>query len=195
MTRSKWFLAALLATTFPAVAVADDPPARDGAEPSHLNFLNPGRDYVIRFPDDLALFKKTTSQVVPTSYTAEDGTKRSGEPATWTMTLTVEIFTVVRFGGGSWFLLEHPSSADDFVKWNNQRRAIAQLADDQRVDEIEAQPDGKQQLQTLRERAARDIPTTRTWVNLDHAVAITEVPTEPLKVKFNIQSVGIDDRD
>ena len=146
---------------------------------TELSFLESGRDYIIRFPGDQHLFKVKKSGVTSTTYRADDGSRRAGRPARWTLTLTVEIFRVVEFGGGSWVLLEHPSEQDDFVKWNRKRRAMAQLSGMSALEDtsIPGPPEG---LQKLQEAAALEIPTERTWVNLSHAIAIRDVPTGPL---------------
>ena len=171
-------------------AVADDPAIGKRPSNSELGFLEEQHDYVIRFATNSQLFKTTTSGISPTSYTTEGGQKRQGKPATWTITMTVEIFHVVKFGGGSWVLLEHPSSPDDFAKWNGMRRALAQLTD-ARIPELESSSEGKERIQELRKAASREIPTSTTWVNLDHAVAIADVSTEPIKAKLKVNSVKI----
>ena len=182
-------LIALLGVT---VTYADETTTTAQSPSSELGFLESGRDYIIRFSDDSQLFKKTQSGITSTSYTTEDGKKHPGKPAAWTFTVSVDIFHVVKFGGGSWVLLEHPSSQDDFAKWMGKRRAMAQLTD-QRIAQLEADPDGEETLQNLREAASRELRTAKTWVNLDHAVAITDVPVEPVELKFSVQSVEIKD--
>lgn len=181
------FLITVLAVT---AADGDDTTVTCKPPPSELSFLEIGRDYVIRFPDDRQVFKTKKSGVTSTSITTNDGKKRAGKPATWTMTLTVDIFNVVKFGGGSWVLLEHPSSPDDFAKWNGKRRAMAQLTE-QRVRELESGSEGTERLQKLRTAASRDLRTARTWVNLDHAIAIADVPTEPVELKLSVQSIDV----
>src|SRR4051812_38411784 len=94
----------------------------------------------------------------------------------WNITLSVEVFQVVRFGKGSWVLLKHPSNPDDFPRWSAQRRALAILAGPQ-AEAIKADPDGQERLKRLREAADVEIPTSETWINLDHAIAIAAVPT------------------
>ncbi len=172
-----------------------EPPAQDGqAAPSELGFLETGKDYVIRFSNDIDLFTMTKSGVSETTYTTENGETKKGRPATWRMTLRVEFFRVVRLGGGSWALLEHPEKKDEIARWNGKRRAMAILGSEA-AHELEATPDGKERLERLREAAAREIETTRTWVNLDHAIAITDVPTQIAKMKLTVQSVEIRDDD
>lgn len=183
---SALFLIAVAASA----AVADDTAAASHSPSSELGFLEIGRDYVIRFSGDRHVFKTTTAGVTPTTVTSEDGSQRAGTPATWTMTLTVDIFKVVKFGGGSWVLLEHPSSPDDFSKWNGMRRAMAQLTE-QRVSELKSSPEGMKRLKKLRAAASREVRTATAWVNLDHAIAIADVPTESLEFKLSVQAIEV----
>jgi hypothetical protein len=190
------FVLSLLAVAAVSAGLrADEAPAGDaGKAPNELGFLEAGKDYVIRFPASLGLFRSRTSGISETTYTTSDGKTEPGKPATWTVTTTVEVFRVVRFGGGSWVQLEHPAREDDFMAWNAKRRAMAKLADGGSLP-AESDPDGKVRLEQLREAAAREIPTTRTWVNLAHAVAITDVPTEDAKLEVKVRSVEVKHND
>jgi len=94
----------------------------------------------------------------------------------------------VRFGGGSWVLVRHPANLEDSFKWFGQRRAHAILTS-KRADEIKAEPDGEEKVARLREAVQREIETTETWVNLDHAVAIADVPTERIELKVSGRSI------
>jgi hypothetical protein len=107
------------------------------------------------------------------------------------VTSTVEIFRLLRFGGGSWVLLEHPKKTDDVSLWNGKRRAMAQLNDEELLAALKAGEDGQKRLSQIGELAQREIETTQTWVNLNHAIAITEVPTEEAKLEFSIKSVDV----
>lgn len=166
-----------------------DPPATGGREPvSELSFLKPGKDYVIRFPESVTLFTHKSGGMSPTSFISADGTKRPGSPSTWSATISLQVFHVVRLGSGSWALLEHPEKYDDFFKWSTKRRAMAVLAGNE-VRKIESTPDGRKRLEELRKEAAQEVETDETWVNLDHAVAIAELPTKDQKYKWSLKSV------
>ena len=172
-----------------AAAAAADPLATGGSEPaSELSFLKPGKDYSIRFPESVTVFSHKSGGLAPTNYIAADGTKTPAPPATWSATMTLQIFHVVRLGSGSWALLEHPTRHDDFITWSIKRRAMAVCASEE-ADKIEAQPDGKKRLEQLRKEAAQEVETSQTWVNLDHAVAIADLPTKEQKLKLAVQSV------
>jgi hypothetical protein len=180
-------------TFFPAlvvliVSLAAAAPPEGGPSETRFGFLETGRDYVVRFPDGSEIFKTSRAEMTESSYTTATGEKKSGGPVTWNITLNVEVFQVVRFGTGSWVLLRHPSSADDFIRWNAQRRAMAILGGPN-VDAIRARPNGQERLTRLKEAAAAKMPTTETWINLDHAVAIAAVPTEDPEMKISIQSI------
>jgi hypothetical protein len=170
-----------------ADVTAAEPPAPAGP-PGALGFLEAGKDYVIRFPEGSDVFKTSGADVTESSYTTQDGKKHSGGPVTFNWTLSVDAFQVVRFGGGSWVLLRHPANAEVYTKWSAQRRAMAILAGPN-VDAIKAKPDGKARLKRLEDAAAAKIPTAETWVNLDHAIAIAQLPTEEIDVKMTIRSI------
>jgi hypothetical protein len=192
MKPSNVVLTAALALTCVSRLLAEAP-AQGGREaPGELGFLKTGKDYLIRFSNDIDLFMSTKSGISETSYTTEDGETRPGRPATWRVTLRVEFFRVVRLGGGSWALLEHPEKDDDIAHWNGKRRAMATLGSEV-ARELEATPEGRERLEKLREAAAREIATTRTWVNLGHAVAIADVPTQIPELKLTVRSVEVGD--
>lgn len=138
-------------------------------------FLAENQAYVIRFTDGSNIFKSTTSGVTTTSYETEDGEKHAGGPATWSVTLTVKTFRVVRLSNSPWVLLEHPINPDDIDGWERQCRARAILASAQ-AKAIKEKPDGREQLDKLEEDAKAKIATIETWVNLNHAVAVCDVP-------------------
>jgi len=159
-----------------AQAFADSPPPRENTSPSDVSFLEPGKDYMIRFAEGSDFFKITESGVSQSTYTTEEGKTKQGDPVTWTSTITMLHYQVVRPGGGSWVLLRHAAKPSDFAAWDGQRRAIAILASPQR-EELEAKPDGKERLERLQQAAEKKIETSETWVNLNHAVTISDVPT------------------
>lgn len=188
MSRSS-HLATALALVILATPATAAPP-QEARAPTALGFLEAGKDYVVRFPEGSDLFKVSKAGMSETTYTTADGQKKSGAPAAWNFTISVNVFQVVRFGGGSWVLLRHPTRADDFLRWSEQRRAKAILAGP-RVKAIEAGPDGEARLKKLREAAEVEIPTSETWFNLDHAIAIAAVPTEEDDPKLSVQSIKI----
>lgn len=144
-----------------------------------LGFLEIGRDYAVRFPDSYSVFKLTKSGI---------GKGVSPKhPATWKVNLQVNMFTVRKHAHGSWVLLEHPKSLEDAAKWNLHKMAIAQLTKEN-TQKLESSPDGKAKLAELQKSAKRQIPTSTTWVNLDHAVAINEISSELVEVKINVNT-------
>ncbi len=162
---------------------------------SDLPFLAPGHDYIIRFPGSIKLFESVTSHVSPTRLTSEDGSSRAGRPATFTLRIQVDIFTVVKLGKAGWALLEHPAAAEDFAKWNGKCRAKALLSE-QNIATLQASADRAEHLKRLRDDAAADIKTTRTWVNLAHAIAIADVPGDLAAyqdVNLRVQSVKVNE--
>src|SRR4051794_8542686 len=144
-------------------------PSEGEAQSKGPSFLEANNDYVIRFPDASNIFKTSRTEVTEATAVTGDGQKTSAGPVTWNVTFSVTVFQVVRFGGGSWVLLRHPSNPDDFVRWSVQRRAVAILAGPN-VEEIRAKRDGPDRLKELRMAADAEIETSETWVNLDHAI-------------------------
>jgi len=149
---------------------------------------------VIRFPEASNIFKTSRVEVTEATTTDADGRKTSAGPVTWNITLSINVFHVVRLGGGSWVLLRHPTDPDDFLRWSSQRRALAILAGPH-VRAIGDKPDGPERLKKLREAADARIPTSETWVNLDHAIAIAAVPTVEDDPKLSIKSIKFDRKD
>ena len=135
-----------------------------------LNFLKPGNDYIIKFPETHNVFRYRRSGI-------SEVKPKEGKPyaSNWHVNLAVEAFTVKRPPQGSWVLLEHPEDPKYALAWNMKRIALAQLTD-RRIKELELTEEGKTALALFREQAAEDIETTKTWVNLDHAIAISDIP-------------------
>ena len=141
-----------------------------------LGFLELGRDYAIRFPDSYSVFKLTKT-----------GIGQGKHPSTWKVNLQVNMFTVRKQARGSWVLLEHPKSMENAAKWNTHKMAIAQLTNEN-IRNLDTSLDGKAQLAKLQESAKQQIQTSTTWVNLDHAVAISEIPSELVELKINVNT-------
>ena len=134
--------------------------ADDAAPPS---FLKAGQDYAIRFAGQ-SPFEKT----VRVATDSDQNRKRSAS-----ITYSVRVFTIVALPGDSWALAEHPKSIKDAFKWNSKRVAMAALSP-QSIAALESTDGGKRQLEKLREQAATKIETSRTWINLRHAVTISK---------------------
>jgi hypothetical protein len=167
---------ALLLAISPSAGVAQGqpPPPPDRTD---LGFLEVGRSYLIRFPED-----RHPVQLKESEITAQ----ASGPPATWRMNYQVNVFVVRRLGGGSWALLEHPvdpKAATDIMS------ARSLLADKAQVAKVEADPDRKDFLARRREAARGELKMTQTWINLSHAISISDPPAEELReLKFNIEA-------
>jgi hypothetical protein len=181
--------AAVLGFAILAVPAVAAPPQGDPA-PKALGFLEAGNDYIIRFPDSSNIFKHSMAGVTASTYMTADGKTEKGGPASWNATVTLYVFQVVRAGEGSWVLLRHPKSTEDFARWAGQRRARAILAGPQ-VKALEGTPEGRARLETLRAAAAAKIPTSETWVNLSHAITIAAMPSEDEGPKLTVKSFEI----
>jgi len=153
-------------------AIAEEPV--ETAKP--LGFLEVGRDYAIRFPDSYSVFKLTKS-----------GIGQGKHPSTWRINLQVNMFTVRKHAEGSWVLLEHPKSLEDAAEWNLHKMAIAQLTKEN-AQELQSTSDGKEKLAKLQRSSIHQFQTSTTWVNLDHAVAISEIPSEITEMKLNFNT-------
>lgn len=172
MKPSTHFLSVICIATLFNCAFAEEPVA--AAKP--LGFLEIGHDYAIRFPDAYSVFKLTKS-----------GIGQGKHPATWKINLQVNMFTVRKHAAGSWVLLEHPKSLEDAAKWNLHKMAIAQLTKEN-MQELQSTPDGKAKLAKLQKSAKQPFHTSVTWVNLDHAIAISEIPSELVEPKINVNT-------
>jgi hypothetical protein len=67
---------------------------------------------------------------------------------------------------------------------------------EQNIAKLEASADGAEHLKRLRDDAAANIKTTRTWVNLTHAIAIANIPGDLNAyddVKLRVQSVKVNE--
>lgn len=166
------FFFVLCFAVFISSAHAEEP--NGSAKP--LGFLELGRDYAIRFPDSYSVFKLTKT-----------GIGQGKHPSTWKVNLQVNMFTVRKHAQGSWVLLEHPKSLEDAAKWNLHKMAIAQLTKEN-TRKLESSSDGKEKLAKLQNSAKQQFQTSTTWVNLDHAVAISEIPFELSEIKLNVNT-------
>jgi hypothetical protein len=144
-----------------AGAAREDPPAQ-----TELEFLQVGKSYLIRFPEDLhpVLVKESGMEPQP-----------SGPPATWKATWKIDVFVVRKLGRGSWALLEHPEDPKAALDCIAARHL---LADEAKVAEIEADPKRKDFLAGRRKAAASELKTKQTWVNLAHAISIADPPAD-----------------
>jgi len=164
--------ALLLLAAFAFVAKAADSEPRSSGAKKALGFLEIGRDYLVMFPDSHNVFKSVKGGVEVVKQ--PDGEAR---PISWSITQSVKVFTVRGTADDAWVLLEHPSELTDSSSWNLHKLAKAQLTTEH-IKQIEAADDGGIQLKAFRSYAARKIKTTTTWVNLDHAIAIADVPKD-----------------
>ena len=181
----------LLALAFPSLGITSSAAEPERNPGSTVGFLESEHDYIIRFPADREIFATTTKEIVPTTLTTKSGDEHEGRPATWTVTTKIEVFHVVRLGGGAWALLEHPRSPKDYVKWNLARLARANLQS-RDAQQLKADSDEKVRLRKL---AFREIQTTQTWVNLHHAIAITDVYTQLENAGALAESAGVEGRE
>jgi hypothetical protein len=158
-------LALMLAVGFTTAGVAQDPPASSSVK-TDLGFLEVGKSYLIRFPEDRHPVQMKESGIEP---------QPSGAPLTWRANFQIDVFVVRKLGGGSWALLEHPIDPKAALDVLSARSLIA---DKVAVAKIEADPSRKDFLAKRREAARAELKTTSTWVNLAHAISISDPPAE-----------------
>ena len=160
-------IALLVATGSLSVGMAQDRPSAEKPAvpaPSDLGFLEIGRTYLIRFPE-----AQHPLQVKESGITAQP----SGPPATWRMNYQIDQFTVRKLGGGSWVLLEHPVDPKAAMEILTARDLMANKT---LVAEMEADPKRREFLAGRRKAAQGDLKMTQTWINLAHAVTISDPP-------------------
>ncbi len=178
-----WPLALLIASAPPPGGLAQDKPAGEptprpaASTPSDLAFLEIGRTYFIRFPEGHHPMILKESGIAP---------QPNGPPGTWRITYTIDLYTVRKLGGGSWALLEHPVDPKATTEILAARDLVANKA---LVAEIEADPERKEFLAGRREAARGELKMTQTWINLAHAITISDPPTADAKreLKFNVE--------
>ena len=182
-------IAALVIVTFSIACLVLR--AADRESPAtEVPFLEVGKDYVILFPEDRNVFKKTTGGMTTATYKTEDGEEAESRPATWSMTFELESFKVAQLSTGPWVLLEHPKNLDDIQAWNEQRRAMAILnGPDTAV--LRANDEGKRKFDELQKAADAKIATTKTWINLNQAIAIGPLSAEEANGKLVIKSISV----
>ena len=159
-------------------------PAATSTESTQLSFLKPGSAYLVRFPPGRDLFEHTFTGTTEVTQLSARGEKENVKQRPYTARVRLDIFRVLRLGGGSWVLMEHPASSEDYARWTGKHRAMAILAL-AKTAEIGNDPDAQDRLKKLREAAARDIGTTKTWVNLNHAVTISELSARSLGIDLD----------
>jgi hypothetical protein len=170
-------IALLLAVALLSVGVAQDRPTAatpSPSAPSDLGFLEIGRTYFIRFPEG-----QHPLQLKESGITAQP----SGPPATWRANFQVDLFTVRKLGGGSWVLLEHPvdpkAAAEILV-------ARDLMANKTLVAEMESDPNRREFLAGRRKAAQGELKMTQTWINLAHAITISDPPPPGEKREFKV---------
>lgn len=146
-------------------------------------FLKTGSDYVLRFAGE-SPFKQTEGFQVPRN-DGKDPKKARITMTSASVTYSVSVFTVVEFSGDSWVLVEHPKSIKDAFKWNFKRIAMAALTPET-IAKLKASEDGNIRLERLQRQASVEIEADKTWVNINHVIAIAELPTEPQDFKLNM---------
>lgn len=171
-------LAHVFSLLFVAVLLSSGRAEESATSTKPLGFLEIGRDYAIRFPDTYTVFKHTKSGI---------SQGHGKQLSTWKLNLQVNLFTVRKHAQGSWVLLEHPKSLEDAAKWNLHKMAIAQLTKEN-TQKLESSATGKKKLAKLQKSAERQIPTATTWVNLDHAVAISEISSELVEMSIKVNA-------
>ncbi len=152
-----------------------------GDSPGELSFLKPESTYIIAFPESLNAF--TEKQ---TSINLGSVIKNDAPPVTTTIVHKIDHFVVKELGSGNWVLLEHAADLYDASRWNDKLAAKALLNADY-ISELEKKEDGPQQIEQLKAKAAEEVPTVQTWVNLSHALSISPSARKPrpLKVRVN----------
>ncbi len=165
----------LLVCAWTTTCVAESP-----VSTTSLTFLRNGADYTIQFPTHLGAFTKETSSV---AYgTVSDGQRF---PVTTKFTHIVSAFTVRELGPSQWALLEHPSSLSDAATWNLKLASAAKLTPEN-ILHFQSTDEGKKRLAQLQKFATAPINTSRTWVNLSHAIAIAPLPTEDIEPEISV---------
>ena len=92
-------------------------------------------------------------------------------PANWTQTYETKVFRAKELGRADRVLLEHPKDIKHSLKFSRPAMHFVHGPDKKRLES---------------EKTMAEIETTTTWVNLDHALAISEVPSKPIDFKLDV---------
>lgn len=176
--------AILLGFSSPLVGMSRGAPPADPADqtnrggPSELGFLKIGQAYSIKFPDEWhpVLVHESGVFATPTG------------PSNWNAKYQIHVFVVKQLSQGSWALLEHPVDPKEALDVMSAR---LQLKNAEEVAKHEATEEGRKFLARRREAAGRELKTTETWINLAHAISISDPPQTPENWKVDIQVKSI----
>jgi hypothetical protein len=141
---------------------------------SGIGFLSPGKSYVISFPSEEQHFISTTARVSPNPKRTKELTGQEYE----IKKSKLEVFTIVQLSGDSWAEVEYPERGSDYGSWNLKLNAQAVLADESLLKKLEEDVGLKDHLRYFRWAAEQPIATRKTWINLNHAIAISDLRRE-----------------
>jgi hypothetical protein len=139
-----------------------------------LGFLIPGRNYVISFPSDEQHFISATLRDSPNPKRTKELTGQEYEIEK----SKLEVFTIVQLSGDSWAQVEYPERGSDYGSWNLKLNAQAVLADESLLKKLEEDVGLKDHLRYFRWAAEQPIATRQTWINLNHAIEISDLRRE-----------------
>ena len=158
-------------------ASADDRPDTN-AEADAADFLSAGQTYWIKFPPSYDLF--TTHSVSTGQMTKRNssGSVESTTPNFVGVRVSCQFFRVTRIGPRGWVQVEHPVDSSQYLPWSF--KLMAERA-------ILKGDFSKRSKEHYQEQAAAVIEIQRTWLNIDQALSIQDVPSHFPKAEVNVR--------
>ena len=168
----------VFALTLAIDASADERPDAN-AETDATGFLSAGQTYWIKFPPSYDLF--TTHSVSTGEITTRNssGGVQSTTPNFVGVAVSCQYFRVKRIGPRGWVQVEHPVDSSQYLPWSF--KLMAERA-------ILTGDFSKNTKEHYQEQAAAVIETQRTWLNIDQALTVQDVPSHFPKAEVNVRS-------
>ena len=181
MRRTILAFACLVVLQITDATSADDSKQTTSSDKPAMGFLEVGRSYTIHFTHAPPEFK-WNGALGSKEEDSNDKTIQLIPPD------TLEVFKVIKRSTSSWVLLEFPASAKDYCDWYMAQHVAAELAQlqNKRDSNNNASAPALQEVMQTIEAQLEKIKTKQIWVNLDHALTISPIPSESGLVQMMI---------
>ncbi|MCC6509254.1 MAG: hypothetical protein IT423_09115 [Pirellulaceae bacterium] len=168
----------IVAALTPTIIALADERTDANRDKGVAEFLNEGQIYWIKFPPAYNLFTahSVSASQMTTRDSPEDVTNTT--PIFANVTISCQYFRVTRIGPRGWVQVEHPVESSQYLPWSFKlmaERAILKGDFSQNTKEH------------YQEQAAASIETQRTWLNIDQALTVQDVPSQVPKPEVNVR--------
>jgi hypothetical protein len=171
-------LCLIVAALTPAINASADERTDGNRDKDVAGFLTEGQIYWIKFPPAYNLFTahSVSASQMTTRNSSEDVANTT--PIFANVTISCQYFRITRIGPRGWVQVEHPVESSQYLPWSFKlmaERAILKGNFSQNTKEY------------YQEQAAAVIETQRTWLNIDQALTIQDVPSQVPKPEVNVR--------